>query len=91
MHVLHNELKCSLRADPNLGVDAGYLKCDLPLLVLARVPPTTHATQPIWSSYQIRVPNVLIRGMFKIFDTNESDNRFILQRRFDAIIASFSS
>ena len=33
--------------------------------------------------------------MFKdfeiIFDTNESDNRFILQRHFDAIIASFSS
>ena len=26
-----------------------------------------------------------------IFDTNESDNRFILQRRFDAIIASLSS
>ena len=26
-----------------------------------------------------------------IFDTNESDNRFILQRRFDAIIALFSS
>ena len=26
-----------------------------------------------------------------IFDINESDNRFILQRRFDAIIASLLS
>ena len=26
-----------------------------------------------------------------IFDANESDNKFILHRRFDAIIAPFSS
>ena len=37
-------------------------------------------------------PRYFITKDFEIiFDTNESDNRFILQRRFDAIIASFSS
>ena len=36
--------------------------------------------------------NVYITKDFEtIFDTNESDNKFTLQRRSDAIIASFSS
>ena len=41
--------------------------------------------------YAQHVNDFITKDFEIIFDTNESDNRFILLPRFDAIIASLSS